>query len=90
MLTESQILREQPSEWLVCPTSAAKAIMVCNELTCNAYPVMCCDGERLCQESYREHLQLRARGFLDKINELSDQVKLISALPILLIINFNE
>jgi predicted RNase H-like nuclease (RuvC/YqgF family) len=69
MIKANQIERERPPEWLVCPGSFAKASMICNEPTCNAYPVMCADEECPCQEPHRKHLQLRIRGFLDKINE---------------------
>jgi hypothetical protein len=78
MLTQSQIVRERPPEWLVCPGSTAKAIVLCIELTCNAYPVMCADEECTCQEPHHKHPQLRIRGFLDKINEspvMSEELK---------------
>jgi hypothetical protein len=69
MFTTNQMILERLPEWFVCPGSFAKAAMICNEPTCSAYPATCFDEECACQGPHRKHLQLRIRGFLEKLNE---------------------
>lgn len=54
---------------LICQNSQKPAVQLCTTESCRSYPVMCNDLECQCQAPHEEHLTVKLKGVIHKIEK---------------------